>query len=485
MSVRRAAIWAIAAQYASFIVQFMVSVVISRFFLQPEEVGLFSVAMAAAMLVAIFQDFGLTRYISGQAELTERDIEACSAVALLGGLSVSAIIVALAYPLSLFYAQPGLFALLVIIASSYLFVPFSIVPVALLTREMAFTQLFVVNVGSALASGATAIALAAAGYSSFALAWAAIVMMASRMVIAQFCRPVRPPIPLRIRGTGEVVRFGSTASLLYLCGAAGVRSPDLIVGRILSMTAVGLYARASGLADQLRALLSGAIGSVMFPAFARIRDSGKPLAPPYLKVVAGFSALVWPAMAGLSAGSEPLVRALYGERWIAVAPLLSWIAVAEMCFIALPLHMEIPIVMGRIRTLLRYNLMDTFASIGLLIIAAWWGLSWAAASRVGYGLAWIAIYAAFMQKIIAFEWRDMIVIYIKSGIATIAAIAPMLVGYRFWVGPEEMNFLELAIVSAFGMVTWLATIFMVRHPVCDEIRPFLSRALTTLRNRRA
>jgi O-antigen/teichoic acid export membrane protein len=485
MSVRRAAIWAIAAQYASFIVQFLVSVVISRFFLQPDEVGLFSVAMAAAMLVAIFQDFGLTRYIGGQAELTERDIEACSAVALLGGLSVTAIIIALAYPLSLFYAQPGLFALLVIVGLSYLFVPFSIVPVALLTREMAFRRLFMVNVGSALASGTTAIALAAAGFSSFALAWATIVLMASRMVIAQFCRPVRPPIPPRIRGAGEVVRFGSTASVLYLCGAAGVRSPDLIVGRILSMSAVGLYTRASGLADQLRALLSGAIGSVMFPAFARIRDSGQPLAPPYLKVVSGFSALVWPAMAGLSAGSEPLIRALYGERWIAVAPLLRWIAIAEMCFIALPLHMEVPIVMGRIKTLLRYNLLDTLASIGLLVVAAFWGLDWAAASRVGYGLAWIAIYAAFMQRIIAFDWRDMITIYAKSGLATLAAIAPLLVGYRFWAGPQEMNFLELAILSAFGVVTWLAALFIVRHPVCDEVRPILSRALTKLRIRRA
>jgi hypothetical protein len=90
-----------------------------------------------------------------------------------------------------------------------------------------------------------------------------------------------------------------------------------------------------------------------------------------------------------------------------------------------------------------------------------------------------------MQRIIAFDWRDMITIYAKSGLATLAAIAPLLVGYRFWAGPQEMNFLELAILSAFGVVTWLAALFIVRHPVCDEVRPILSRALTKLRIRRA
>ena len=59
MSVRGAAVWAMAGQYLSFAIQFAASVVISRFFLSPTEVGLFSIAMAAALLIAVLQDFGL------------------------------------------------------------------------------------------------------------------------------------------------------------------------------------------------------------------------------------------------------------------------------------------------------------------------------------------------------------------------------------------------------------------------------------------
>ena len=41
MTVRRAAIWSLAAQYTTFAVQFAASVIISRFFLLPADVGLF------------------------------------------------------------------------------------------------------------------------------------------------------------------------------------------------------------------------------------------------------------------------------------------------------------------------------------------------------------------------------------------------------------------------------------------------------------
>jgi len=49
-SVRSAALWAAGSQYCLFAIQFATSVIISRFFLKPDEIGLFSVALAAAMM---------------------------------------------------------------------------------------------------------------------------------------------------------------------------------------------------------------------------------------------------------------------------------------------------------------------------------------------------------------------------------------------------------------------------------------------------
>ncbi|MDE8653163.1 oligosaccharide flippase family protein [Novosphingobium album (ex Liu et al. 2023)] len=468
MSVRGAAVWAMVAQYASFAIQFASSVIISRFFMAPAEVGLFSIALAAALLVAILQDFGLSRYISGLAELDRDEVRRCSSVALLFSLAIAAAIAALAWPMAATYRQPDLGPILAIIAASYLFLPLSVVPMALMARTMQFHRLAAVNVGAAAIQAGVALTLAALGFSSFALAWATVAAGIGRGLIAQALRPA-PPWPLRFDSLREVLSFGTRSSVLYLSGALGTRTPDLIVGKLLTLTAVGLYSRATSLSDQFRQLISGAIGSVMYPAFARMRDRGEPLGPAYLRVCAGYSAVIWPGMTGLALASEPIVRLLYGELWMGVAPLLAMIALTELMLVALPLVIDLPILLGKLNRLLALNLVDTLLSISLLAIGCLWGVEGAAASRLIYGAAWLCLYARFIHRLVGFDARALLAIYARSGAATLVAVTPLALAYLFWMPPATITFPVLLVAVALGVAGWFATLFIVRHPALDDL----------------
>ena len=468
LSVRGAAVWAISGQYVGFIIQFATSVVISRFFLSPAEVGLFSIGLAAAMLVAILQDFGLSRYISGLASLDGNEVARCSSVALLFSVIIAGIIAVLAWPMAAFYAQPQLAPILLIIAASYLFMPLAVVPMALMARAMQFRGHFIVNVSATAAGAIVALSLAASGYSSFALAWATVASGAAKGIIAQLLRPA-PPWPLRFDAMQPVLAFGSKSSAIYLTGALGTRTPDLIVGKALGLVAVGVYSRAVSLSDQFRMLISGAIGSVFYPAFARIRDRGEALGPPYLRVCAGYSAIVWPGMAGLALASEPLVRVLYGEAWMQVASLLAMIAVTEILLMSLPLVSDLPVLMGKLNKLLGYNIIDTALSIGLLAIGCLWGVEGAAASRLVYGVLWLCLYSRFIHGLVRFDVRALFNIYVRSALATLAAVAPLGLTYLFWTPPAETGFVTLVVATMIGIAAWGATLHALRHPAMDEI----------------
>ena len=468
MSVRGAAVWAMAGQYVSFAVQFAASVIISRFFLTPAEVGLFSISLAAALLVAVLQDFGLSRYISGLPVLNREEIARCSSVAFIFSLIIAAIIAMTSWPMARLYGQPALAPILLVVAGSYLFVPFSVVPLALMARAMQFRGHFAVNVGGALAQGGVAVALAAAGYSSFALAWAMIAASFMRGLIAQALRPCLP-LPLRLDGLGQVINFGARSSVLYVTGALGTRTPDLIVGKLLGLFAVGLYSRAVSLSDQFRTLISGAIGSVFFPAFARIRDRGDPLGPAYLRVCAGYSAVIWPGMAGLALASEPIIRILYGEVWIETAPLLAMIALTEIMLISLPLVSELPIIAGKLNRLIAFNLLDTALSIILLAIGCLWGVQGAAASRLVYGVLWLCIYVRFMHGVVQFDARALLRIYAKSGLATASALIPLALTYLLWASPSQIGFGALAASVIAGGFAWFGALILLRHPALDEL----------------
>jgi len=468
-SVRGAALWSIGAQYIAFAIQFVVSVVISRFFLSPSEMGLYSIALSAAMLVSALQDFGIRRFVAGERDLTEEQLRTCFSVSLIFALGIGLVIFALAWPVARFYDNVRLTPLLVIIAGSYLIVPFGIVPGAMLQRRMDYYSIFLTSVGAAVVNAVFSLVLAWAGYSAFALAWASVAQQAARAIIGQWRSGIRPPFPPSLKGIGPILRFGSNSSLLYISDAISSRSPELVIGRILTLTAVGLYSRASSLGAQLQMLVSGAVDGVFYPAFARLRDAGADLAAPYQRVVAAYSGVTWPAMTFLATAATPIVLMLYGPRWAGVAPLLSWIALGQLFFAAVPLHFELPILLGHIRRLIVANALDTIASIGLLILGATVSLEWAAISRIGYGIVWFMLYATLMKPLTGFAWRGMLTVYAQSLLATLATVAPLLAVYRWVARPETVGFTLLSMSAAAGVLAWLAVVYAVRHPVRREI----------------
>ena len=479
MSVRHAAVWAMAGQYLSFGIQFITSVIISRYFLKPPEVGLFSVALSAALLVSVLQDFGLSRYIAGLPVIDGPAIARCSTVALVFSFGVAGLIAAGAWPMAQFYHQPSMTPIILIIAASYLFLPFVVVPMALMGRTMNFRGHFKINVGGALAQGIVGLTLAALGYKSFALAWATLASGISRGVVAQILRPALP-WPLRFDGVKPIIHAGSRLTTLYAVGALGSRTQDMNVGKLLGMMAVGFYSRAASLSDQFRMLIAGAIGSVFYPAFARIRDRGEPLGPAYLRVCAGYSAIIWPGMAGLALTAQPIVHLLYGPIWMRSAPLLTLISLTEILLISLPLVSDLPILLGRIGKLQLLNIIDTVMSISLLAAGCRWGVEGAAASRLVYGVASLILYARFMHQLVGFNAWGLIVIYARSAAATIAAIVPMALVYGLWMGPETITLPVMFGATLAGIGLWFATLVALAHPALDDLLG-LASALPFLR----
>jgi len=181
--------------------------------------------------------------------------------------------------------------------------------------------------------------------------------------------------------------------------------------------------------------------------------------------------VLWPRMAALALAAEPIVRCLYGEQWMGAAVLLQRIALLELFVVTLPLHIDLPILAGRIDRLMVLNLADTALSVTLLALGCWLGgVEGAATSRLVYGACWIALYARFMHQVVGFDVRALLGIHLRSAAAALAALGPMVLAYWFWLPPERMTLLPLALVSVVGVLAWVAMLWLVRHPLREEIR---------------
>lgn len=469
MSVRTAAAWALVSQYTSFAIQFATSVVLARWFITPAQLGLFSIAFAAVTIVAFLQDFGVTRYINGERDLSPEKLHTAFTISVAFAWGIALLAIAAAVPIARFYNDPGLLPVTLVVACSYLLVPLSIVPQATCQRRMDYRSNTMIEVGSSVCNAAAAVTLAVLGYGALALAWGAFAQQAARLVVSQWRAGLMLPWPLRLKGAAPVLRIGGTNSVLAVCNSVTSRAPELVIGRLIDNAAVGLFARASGLALQLRMLVAGAVTGVFYPAFRRVRDNGDPLGPPYLRVVAAYTGVTWPAMAGIAVLAQPLVGMLYGERWMETAPLLWWIAMSQLCYVSLPLHSDLPLLLDRMKGLIHRNVVETVISVLLIAASAPFGLRYVALSRAIHGVVWVAIYAPFLRAMVGFEWRSLALVYLRSAAATLAAVAPLLLSYALWAPDTASSVVQNGSMVVAGVALWLATMKLTGHPLMAEI----------------
>lgn len=481
MSVRAAAVWALISQYASFALQFVASIVLARWYITPDQLGRFSIAFAAVTLVAFLQDFGVTRYINGERDLTAEKLRSAFTISVVFAWGIALLALASAWPIAVFYGDPQLLPITLVIAASYLLVPLAIVPQATCQRRMDYRSNTMIEVGAAVANALTALILAILGHGALALAWGAFAQQAARLLISQWRSGGMLPWPPKIARAADVMALGGTNTVQVVCSSLSARAPELVIGRMIDSAAVGLFARASGLALQLRLLIAGAVTGVFYPAFRRIRDSGEPLGPPYLRVLAAYTGVTWPAMAGIAVLGEPLIRLLYGERWMAAAPLLTWVALSQIGYVALPLYADLPVLMGRLKPLMRCMVIETVLSVVLIALTAPLGLEWVAASRVLHAGLWVVIYLPLLASTLELRYRDILLGWLRSAAVSLAAVLPVLLGFFIGQGPAELGLVQAASTVALGIVLWLASLRVLGHPLYAEIHEIARGLLALIR----
>jgi hypothetical protein len=119
-------------------------------------------------------------------------------------------------------------------------------------------------------------------------------------------------------------------------------------------------------------------------------------------------------------------------------------------------------------------------SVLLLAVFCRWGVQGAAASRLAYGMCWVALYARFLHSVIAFDVRRLLIIYAKSGLATLAAITPLTLTYLLWTGPASISLPVLTATVGCGAILWLGIMKLVRHPAFDDLLGLASHILKPL-----
>jgi O-antigen/teichoic acid export membrane protein len=466
--VRSAFLLASLDRYLVTIVNLSVTVIISRL-LDPSEFGLSVLAASAWLIVECVRDLGTSNYIIQKTDLNDEAVRTVFTVTLILTVLVAIAVALLASTAAAFYQLPDLEKYLYVTILGFVIGPFVHPINALIRRDMAFGILAFMNVAVTVINGAVCVLLVSLGYSYMSFAWANLASGLSGTLLSLYFYPRFDLYRLTFGEWRGVLRYGIVDSSAALLSRLWDSLPQLMLGRLLSAEAVGLYQRGTLLCRLPERTLLAGLGAVALPAFAHSARTGRDLKDGFLRAISIISGVQWPGLLVLVLLAHPIVSILLGSRWLDTVPIVQAIGAAMLLSLPASVSNATLIAAGGIRQTLTFNLISVPLSVGILWLAAPHGIEATALSMIAIIPLQTCLMMHLIRRRVGFQWRELATATYKSAIVVcLCAAGPVLIiaaaGFRMdlLLGPAFMAL----ILAGIG---WLAGLWLTDHPIYAEL----------------
>lgn len=327
----RGALVSTIGQGGSFVLRMGSMVVLSRL-LVPADFGLVGMATVWTGFLDLFRDAGLSMATIQRVTITCAQISTLFWINVAVGASLAAICAAMAPLLTTFYHEPRLLLVTVAIGAGFLVSGAAAQHRALLTRDMRFTLLTIIDVGSLFVSVACGIAMAWAGLGYWSLVGMAVSLNVVTIVGLWITSGWVPGPPQRGVGVRSMLKFGGTVTSNNVVAYIAYNADKALLGRVWGADILGIYSRAYQLINVPTASLNSAISQVAFPVLSRLQDDPERLKNYFLKSYALFLSLVLPISMGCALFAEDIISVFLGPKWGEAAPVFRMLAPAIFAF---------------------------------------------------------------------------------------------------------------------------------------------------------
>jgi PST family polysaccharide transporter len=327
----------LSAQGAGFLLRVGSLMVLARL-LEPKDFGLVGMVTAFTGVLTLFRDFGLSSAAVQRSTVTEEQVSTLFWINMLVGALLGLLAVAMAPFIAVFYHEPRLFKVTIVLAAGFFFNAAGVQHSALLQRQMRFTALSVINIVSLIVGTAIAIGGAKAGYGYWSLVAMTVTLPIASTIGFWLTAGWVPGMPHRQAGVRSMIRFGGTVTLNGLVVYVANNFEKILLGRYWGVDALGLYGRAYQLVNIPTDNINSSVGEVAFSALSRLQDDPTRLKSYFLKGYSLVLALTLPITTACVLFADDIVVVLLGPKWKDTAAIFRFLGPTIMVFaIANPL----------------------------------------------------------------------------------------------------------------------------------------------------
>jgi O-antigen/teichoic acid export membrane protein len=439
----------LSAQLFKFVLGTASTIVLARL-LTPEDYGLIGMVAILISFLGMFQYMGLPTATIKWTELDHQLVTELFWINVALSTSITVLTIGSAPVVAWFYDEPRLFGITIGFAFTIFITGLGIQHEALLSRQMRFATLAVVDVASLIVGLVAALSSAWYGAGFWALVInqvvASLVRVSGVWIVCRW-RPGLPGPRLRSR---EMISYGGQLTGFNLAQYFARNLDNALIGKFWGAQQLGLYAKAYQLLLLPLDQINGPLGTVAIPALSRLAESPERYRKAYLKILERLAMLTMPAVAFMIATSDWLVLLLLGPQWQQTGRIFMLLGMAAFIQPITRTCWWLFVSQGRSRDMLRAGVLSSAVSVASIVFGLPWG---AMGVATAYGASELFLTGPIIFWLAARRGPVRIGDFYKTiapaASAALCALAIVLIS-RPWL--QEFQ-LAMRIVLAFGMTT--------------------------------
>ncbi|MBK6375906.1 MAG: lipopolysaccharide biosynthesis protein [Xanthomonadales bacterium] len=454
--------------------QFAVTVILARI-LDPSEFGTVATLALFIAIATVLMDGGFSLALLQRQDITHVDESTVFWFNLvMGGLFSAAL--ALAGPaLAIFFELPALRSLAPVLGLTVFIASLGAIHATLINKRLEFRKLLGVNVVATIAASVVAITLALAGFGVWALVAQALVMATVTTTMLWVVGGWRPSWVFSRASARKLFGFGGYTLVSSLLDAAYTRFYTVIVGRWFGTRDLGYYNNA----DTTRQMPTRFVGAILLraalPMFAEAAQNPQKLRRGLQLSICGTMRMNAPLMLGGAALAEPLVRVVFGLRWLPAAPILSVLCLAGVLYPLHALNLHVLLAQGHSKRMFHIEVAKKIMGIALIVAGSFFGLIGIAWSQVAFSILSLALNTHYSGKFLGYglvaQSRDVLPTVALA--LVMAAVVAALDHYWPW---------ETHAAIRFGVLICTGAVFFIAGAAALRLEAFRDVALIESRS---
>jgi O-antigen/teichoic acid export membrane protein len=411
--------WLVGSSFLQKAISVGTMVILARI-LGPADFGLFALAFIAIDALGLFKSMGFDSALIQRKDNVEKAANTAFFIIPVLGILLYLILAISAPSIGGFLNNEQVVGIIRALGIIFVISCFGKVPAALMEKNMQFRQVSLIEISTSIVFSASAIILALMGMGVWSLVIAYILKVVNQNALLFIFAKWRPRLEFDKKIAFEMFHFGKFLFLGGVVWFLKMNLDNLLVGKLLGVTALGIYAIAFNIANFGADYFSSKVYRVIFPAFSKIQGDKYDLRQAFLKTTKIVSILAFPFCVILFLMGDELIRVIYGLKWLEAVPVLKILAFAGL-FNTLPVamgplfnasgHPKAGFWFGVIQVVLFFLLIAPLAKLyGIIGV----GIVVASASLVA-----IIAYLPFTRSLISLSIRD---IYLSLRSALISSL---------------------------------------------------------------